>query len=689
MTDFMSPDIIANAIRTVFTFFDNIFFLLLQGVYQVFFNVATAELFSNALIRDFYYRCQLVIGVFMLFKLAVTILEGIMDPARVTDKKAGAGKIISRIITSLVILALITPINIPTPQNSWEKQVNNNGLLFGALYSLQERILSNNTIGKLVLGTTEATDDTDEQGKTLSENASEFAGQILRGFFRINVIPEPDEGYDVEDGQDPEVNEDNRLCEFTDEQEEFYNTATPSELLSAVNDTCEIDKDSDLVQRVWAGITSIFLDRETHYRYSYSPLGGIVALIISVIMILYTIDVAIRALKLAILRLIAPIPIISHMSISPKEGRGEDAFNSWVRSLTSTYLELFIRLAIMYFVIYLIHDMIANGIVINTGTGIVGVLSFVFIVIGIFIFARQAPRFIENSLGMKGHAGGIGAAIAAAGVGSLLGGGDRTTVLDSMREASRTVQNGGKDPGEGLLKTYRDNQVKKIQDKASKMMQDEYYKRGLDIDDQDEGVIRDANGNIINKKALQRPEHWWQSQKHSILGFDVGSDVAKAQKIQRGLANNQTRYSANWATHERATGRGTTVRGGSEFHTRTDAYPEPTPAGQHGTPPSGSPVDETAYNAALSRMHDQSLSDVDRAKARAAAMQASNGLGMDNSGGTGYSAGQAGQSNADTSVPSPDVAPDRPYDRTPGPGPGGFGGPGGPGGGFGGPPPGP
>lgn len=441
MTDFMSPGIISDAIRTVFTFFDTIFFWLLQGVYQVFFNVSTAELFSNALIRDFYYRCQLVIGVFMLFKLSVTILEGIMDPARITDKKAGAGKIISRIITSLVILALITPINIPSPQNKWERQVNNNGLLFGALYSLQERILSNNTIGKLVLGTTDGVTDADEQGQTLSESAKQFAGKILRGFFRINVVPEPDDGYDVETGQDPEVNKDYRFCDFTEEQEQFYNTATPAELLSAVNDTCEIDSNSSWFQELGEKISSILSGKETYYRYSYSPIAGIVALIISVILILYTIDVAIRALKLAILRLIAPIPIISHMSISAKEGKGEDAFSSWIRSLTSTYLELFIRLAIMYFVIYLINDMIANGIVINTGTGMVGILSFVFIVIGIFIFARMAPRFIENSLGIKGMGGSIGLAMGLSAAGALRAGGTFGDAFNAARDSVDTNVN--------------------------------------------------------------------------------------------------------------------------------------------------------------------------------------------------------------------------------------------------------
>lgn len=58
-------------------------------------------------------------------------------------------------------------------------------------------------------------------------------------------------------------------------------------------------------------------------------------------------------------------------------------------------------------------------------------------------------------------------------------------------------------------------------------------------------------------------------------------------------------------------------------------------------------------------------------------MQAHNGLGTDSSSGTGYMAGQAGQSSANTTTPSPDVVPDRPYD-TGGPGPGGPGGPGGP-----------
>ena len=163
MVDLMPATTISDLIRTVLvTVIDRPAFLILNVVYQVFFNVATAELFSNMTVRTVYYRCQMVIGIFMLFKFAVTILEGIVDPTRITDKKQGAGKIITRIITSLVILALITPINIPKPKTEWERQLNNNGIIFGALYSLQDRILKNNTLGKLILGTLD-----DDGGETM------------------------------------------------------------------------------------------------------------------------------------------------------------------------------------------------------------------------------------------------------------------------------------------------------------------------------------------------------------------------------------------------------------------------------------------------------------------------------------------------------------------------------------------
>lgn len=543
MTDYMKANTFSDILRSILvTILERPAFLLLGFIYQVFFNVTTMEMIDANTMLKIFRNLQLIIGIFMLFKFAVTILEGIVDPNRVTDKKNGANKIISRIIVSLVLLALITPINIPEPKNAWEKQLKNNGIIFGALYSLQDRILSSNTIGRIILNDTSTQNDLNT---TTANKAEQFSKQILSGFLRINIR---------EDAKSPvdETDEKNWACNDAKSKQiiEKFQKQTTQGMISLVNEDCGGGK----------------------YIFAYSPIGGICAYIIVVILILYTIDVAIRAIKLAILRLIAPIPIISHMSISKKESKGADSFSTWISAMTTTYLELFIRLAILHFVIFLIQNMITEGIVIDTGTGITGALAFVFIVIGFFLFARQAPRFIQSALGMQPSSGGIGLTMAAAGLGTLAGGGDRTNVLDNMRSAARTAQNGGKDPGEGQFKTYRDNQVKKTQDKASNMMRDEFYKRGLDIDDQDEAGA---------------PNHRWYSKEKKFLGFKYGADVAGAQATLNGVKNNQARYQANWQTHERATGRGTTVRGGSEFHTRTDAYPQPTPSGQQGVAPSG------------------------------------------------------------------------------------------------------
>ena len=147
-------------------------------------------------------------------------------------------------------------------------------------------------------------------------------------------------------------------------------------------------------------------------------------IIFVVVFLNFCVEIAIRSVKLAVLRLIAPIPIISYMD--PK-GSKDSAFNSWVKTLTSTYLDLFIRLAAVYFAIFLIQDMITNGVVINHGHGVIGAISLILIWIGIFVFAKQAPKFIKDVLGLKGDSGklfgGLGDALAVGAMGAGVVGG--------------------------------------------------------------------------------------------------------------------------------------------------------------------------------------------------------------------------------------------------------------------------
>lgn len=363
----------------------------------------------------------------MMFQLALIILKGIMNPDNFTGGKKGSGaEFIRRVAISLVLLTVLVPISIPGAKNEWERQLNNNGLLFGSLYSLQHRILSNNTLGRLVLGTTDSS-STFESGDSdsLDKSSRIFTSTILKGFYRINLLPEDDRPYH-EDGKDDATFNDNRVCKDIDDEVLAAYTrldADPGEIISLINATCEADDDS--VGTVQGLIGKVFpkLAGTNRYVFAYMPLVGfIVAVIFVFILLSFTIDVAVRAVKLAVLRLIAPIPIISYMA--PNSGK-DSAFNAWVKTLTSTYLDLFLRLAVVYFVIFLIQDMIVNGIVINTGTGVIGILSYIIIWIGLFIFAKQSPKFIKQVLGIKDEGGklfgGFGelAAIGAAGLGTI------------------------------------------------------------------------------------------------------------------------------------------------------------------------------------------------------------------------------------------------------------------------------
>ena len=403
--------VITDIIRKFLSILDIPAYALLGLVYELFFNVASADLFSNDTIMKFYGRVQIILGVFMMFHLAMTILKGIVTPDNFfKDSGEGSGpNLIVRIVTALILLTVLMPISIPGAKNEYERQINNNGILFGTLYSLQYRILSNNTLGRLILGTNDgdstfvATDEGEDS--ELKKASRVFTSTILKGFYRINLIPEEERDMSyVAEGKDAATINDNRVCTDIDDDALAAYTridANPGDIISMVNLTCDSQAKPGFLNSMWTGFQK--LTGTSKYVFTYTPLLSFIVPVIFVFILLsFTIDVAVRAVKLAVLRLIAPIPIISYMD--PK-GSKDGAFSAWVKTLTSTYLDLFIRLAAVYFVIFLIQDMMVNGLVMDAGSGILKVFTYIAIWIGLFAFAKQAPKFIKEVLGLKGDVG--------------------------------------------------------------------------------------------------------------------------------------------------------------------------------------------------------------------------------------------------------------------------------------------
>lgn len=418
-TDYTAVNPIADTFRTFFSLLDKAFYSLLTILYRLFFNISTWDVFGKAFF-EFFNRVQIIIGVYMIFQLAITILKGILDPESFGKNTTGAKGLVPRILTSLVLLVVLLPVNIGGSGGSSEfrDRISNQGLLFGTLSSLQYRILNNNTIGRLVLGTNEdngftnTSSDSNSGDSELDVSSRLFVSTILRGFYRINLIPSEDRIH--EEGKTDDMLNDNRVCKniSADVLNKYTRLdADPNDIIDTLGETCPGQ----------GGLTILkwHIGDEYYAFNNFLPfISTIVGIVLCFIIISFTFDVAIRSIKLGILRLVAPIPIISHMD---PNGSKDEALNTWTKTLVSTYLDLFVRLASVYFAIFLIQDMIVNGIAIGDGEGIIAGLSYTIIVISLFLFAKQVPKFIREVLGLKGEGGSLfsGLGVTAAGIGVI------------------------------------------------------------------------------------------------------------------------------------------------------------------------------------------------------------------------------------------------------------------------------
>ncbi len=143
-----------------------------------------------------------------------------------------------------------------------------------------------------------------------------------------------------------------------------------------------------------------------YYAYDFNFLAPVVGIVIVVILLSMTIKIGIRVFKMLILEMIAPIPVMSY--IDPKSSK-DGAFASWVKQLTSTFLDIFVRLGVIYIVLMILTIWAEDPIKLS------GLFSpdsvpdsamrltylHVFLIIALLMFAKDAPNFIKDAFGIK------------------------------------------------------------------------------------------------------------------------------------------------------------------------------------------------------------------------------------------------------------------------------------------------
>ena len=140
--------------------------------------------------------------------------------------------------------------------------------------------------------------------------------------------------------------------------------------------------------------------------FEFNYILALVAGVLAVYMFAcYTMSIGVRVAKLGFLQIISPLTVM--MRIIPK--KKEAIYDKWQKMLLDTYLDVFIRLLIIYFSLFsisLVPDVIHTLFSSFEGGGITGALvnslACVVVILGILKFAQDAPGLFKEFFGGSG-----------------------------------------------------------------------------------------------------------------------------------------------------------------------------------------------------------------------------------------------------------------------------------------------
>lgn len=324
---------IKDALRSVAAALDSLIYQVVAFLYKLFFFVSSTEIFQNDAVKNVSKNFQLLVAVVVMFSLSISLVNYIVNPDNMKSGKVPASKLVTKVITSLILLLTIN-------------------VIFATAYRLQNAIIENNFIGKLILGDKAQSFDVESMGMSFSKS-------ILSAFITDNpnksgTVPQ----YNIQDA--------NYLFNdiLTKESQYHY-------LVDFINDK----------------------DDKGEYVLNYNALSIPVGLFIAYILLTYVIGVGVRTVQLFYLQIISPVPILFY--VLPN---GEDKLKKWSQQCITTYLDLFIRHLIIYLTIFLCSNLLSTN-----GTFIIPPEAddyknwiILALVIAIMLFAKKAPDLIKE-----------------------------------------------------------------------------------------------------------------------------------------------------------------------------------------------------------------------------------------------------------------------------------------------------
>lgn len=391
-------------------------FKLVNSAYRIFLALAEADIFENAEFDIITKNMYEILSIVMLFALAYGILVKIVDPE---NSKSGVDgkKILQKLVMAIVLLALIPSI-------------------FSFMFGLQKAILESNVLNSIFTGSSNV-------GAQNIQNAGNvMAVNSFKPFFTPNVNNDTN----PEDARG--IIKNHTEYGVTLDNQESYGCKYEECTLAEVDSFTEKTGDFGFYQAFATNIN----EGQVDFQWLIAlVVGGFLVYA----MISFCFDMALRVCKLAFFEIIAPIAIFCN--VIPKM---EDVFKKWLSNTTKTFISVFTRIVVMNFGVYLITIIVKNvdlGLD-NAGNWFLNLIAKCFLILGIVMFMRQAPKLLSDlfgfgdgdmKLGIKDKLKSSGAFAAGAAIGAGTTGLVRNTVhgVQNVRNAK-----GFKDKSKAILK---------------------------------------------------------------------------------------------------------------------------------------------------------------------------------------------------------------------------------------------
>lgn len=339
-------DIVGGVFNIIWSFLCTIIYGLIAAIFNLFNNITQLDILNDGQIDDIYQRVTMIITIVMVFYITFEFIKYVVSPDTISDKEKGAGKIVMRIVVAILLIAFIPSI-------------------FSMGMKLQDKILSTNVIPKVIFGS----DNYDYKSA-----GDDFAGNVFRAFYRVDSANCKTTANGCEKAQE-------KVDKVIKNFKEGHGLIALAE--ANVNEMLDIDNEIQ-----FDGLLAV-------------AFGGFALYVV----FLYCVDLAVRYVQLIFLQLIAPVAVISY--IAPQK---DGMLKKWTKQVTTTYLDVFIRVAILCFMILIVEKLAGafDFYNITSNDEQINIFVYIFVIAGLLIFVQRVPKMLQELFPSNGGAASIG-----------------------------------------------------------------------------------------------------------------------------------------------------------------------------------------------------------------------------------------------------------------------------------------